>query len=128
MLLIIQTMRMPCSYVRYAIYSGEIWDLGFIESNSQLWATGITLDYLKITIDSGVQNETGSHADSLKDNILRDNSSKPSIKDYAVKYSKQSQSRSRRNRRPVILCCCRWTKYMSLHICCEPKLQYTGSI
>lgn len=51
----------------------------------------------------------GSHADPLKNNILRDNSSKPSIKDYAVKHSKQSQSHRRGNRRPVILCCCRWT-------------------
>lgn len=65
-------------------------------------------------IDSGAEKkEMGvtqrSHADSRENNILDDNSSQPSLKDYAIKYSKQSPSHSGRNRRPVILRCCRWT-------------------
>lgn len=90
-----------------------MWDFEFIGSAPQLWAAGITEDYLSATIDSRVKKEMGvtrrTHADSLENNILEDNSSQPSLKDYAIKYSKQSESHRGRNRRPVILCCCRWT-------------------
>lgn len=104
---------MSCSYVKDEHLRCEMWDLGFIGKTPQLWATGITADYLSATIDSAVKKEMGvtqrTHADSRENNILEDNISPPSLKDYAIKYSKQSQSRSGRNRRPVILCCCRWT-------------------
>lgn len=90
----------------------EIWDFGFIGNTPQLRATGIIEDYLIATIDSGVKKmgvTRRTHADSFENNILEDDSSQPSLNDYAIKYSKQSQSHSGRNRRPVILCCCRWT-------------------
>ena len=48
-------------------------------------------------------------ADSQENNILEDISSQPSLKAYAIKSSKQSQSHRWWNERPVIFCCCRRT-------------------
>lgn len=64
------------------------YGIGVVGNMPQLWVEGITVDNF-ITVDSAVKKEIAvpqrAHADSLENNILEDNSSQPSLKDYAIK-------------------------------------------
>ena len=66
------------------------YGIGVVGNTPLLWAEGITADHF-ITVDSAVKKEIGvtqrTHADSLENNIQEDNSSQPSLKDYAIKHA-----------------------------------------